>query len=313
MSAQPGIGHIVQSLAANLIIAVGKGIAAWLTGSGALFAETLHSFADCGNQILLLVGVRRARQPATASHPLGYGTELYFWSFLVALLLFSGGGLFSIYEGIHQWNHPEPVGRATVGLAILAFSFVVEGWSTWGNIREIKQRRGSVGFFRYLRDTKDSDLIVVFGENAAAVMGLTLAGIALGVSAWTGDGRWDALGSVAIGVVLVGVALFLAVEIKSLLVGERADPELHHAIDRAVAADPRMRSVYRILTIQRGPGEVLVALKVHLDEDLRAPEIVTVINEFEARLRADRPDCRWLFVEPDVAPAEATRAGLLVD
>jgi cation diffusion facilitator family transporter len=302
MSAQPGIGHIVQSLAVNLIIAVGKGVAAWLTGSGAMFAETLHSFADCGNQILLLVGVRRARQPATDSHPLGYGTELYFWSFLVALLLFSGGGLFSIYEGMHAWSEPEPVGRVSVGLGMLGFAFALEGWSTVGNVREINRRRGTVGFLQYLRDTKDSDLIVVFGENAAAVIGLVFAAVALGVSAWTGDGRWDALGSVAIGMVLVGVALFLAVEIKSLLVGERADPELHHAINRAVAADPRMRSVYRILTIQRGPGEVLVALKVHLDDGLGTAEIVKVINEFEARLRADRPDCRWLFVEPDVAP-----------
>lgn len=294
-------GHVVQSLIANLVIALAKGVAAVLTGSGALLAETLHSFADCANQLLLLIGLHRARMPATEQHPLGYGKELYFWSFLVALLLFSGGGLFSIYHGVHSWSHPEPVGRAAVGFAILGFSLLVEGWATLGNVREINKRRRSASFFRYLRDTKDSDMIVVFGENSAAVTGLVLATLALGLAAWTGDGRWDALGSVAIGAVLMAVAVFLAVEIKSLLVGERADPELHLVLDRAAAADPRILAVYRVVTMQRGPGAVLVALKVNLHAELRADEVVAVINQFEARVRAARPDCRWLFVEPDIA------------
>lgn len=297
-----GIGHILQSLAANLAIAIAKGIAAFFTGSGALLAETLHSFADCANQLLLLVGVRHAKQPPSDDHPFGHAAALYFWSFLVALLLFSGGGLFSVYEGVHHWQHPEPVERPWVGFAILGFSLALEGWSTWGNIRDIRARKGPRTFWRYLRESKDSDLIVVFGENSAAVAGLLFAAISLGLAVVTGDGRWDAAGSVAIGLVLIGVAIFLAIEIASLLIGERADAELHAAVEHAASTDPRIRKAYRIQSVQRGPGEALVALKIELDPNLTTTEIVLLINAFEARVRSQRPDCRWLFVEPDVAP-----------
>src|SRR5262249_44042233 len=162
-------------------IAVFKGVAAFYTGSGALLAETIHSFADCANQLLLLLGVRQAAQKPDALHPLGYGRSLYFWSFIVALLLFSGGGMFSIYEGIHKLQHAERVENVWVGVAILAFSLLLEGWSAISNIRELNKRRGRVPFFKYLRDTKDSDLIVVFGENGAASLGLIFALAALGL------------------------------------------------------------------------------------------------------------------------------------
>ncbi|HSN28524.1 MAG TPA: cation transporter, partial [Kofleriaceae bacterium] len=165
-------GEILKSLAVNVVIACAKGVAAFLSGSGAMLAETLHSFADCGNQLLLLRGVRSARRPADPSHPLGYGRTLYFYSFIVALLLFFGGGVFSINEGVEKVLHPEHVESITVALAILLFSLLLEGWSCYGNIREINKRRGDKPFVRYLRDTKDSDLIVVFGENSAAVLGL---------------------------------------------------------------------------------------------------------------------------------------------
>ena len=215
-------GHIIQSLAVNVLIAVTKAIAAFFTKSGAMLAEALHSFSDCGNQILLLIGVRQARKPPDASHPLGYGRALYFWSFLVALMLFAGGGVFSVYEGVHKVREPEPVEKVWLGLLILFISIALEGGATISNIRELNKRRGKTPFFQYLGETKDSDLIVVFGENSAAVLGLMFAILAL-VLAWkTNDGRWDGIGSILIGAVLIGVAIFLARKVQSLLLGEAA-------------------------------------------------------------------------------------------
>lgn len=306
MAGDHGAAHIIQSLVANLLIAVAKGVAAVFTGSGAMLAETLHSLADCGNQLLLLLGVKRARRPPTPTHPLGYGRVVYFWSFMVALLLFSGGGVFSIYEGVHKFRHPEPVGAVWIGIIILAFSLVIEGWATLGNIREMNRRRGAKPFLTYIRQTKDSDLVVIFGENSAAVIGLVLAMVALIIASMTGDGRWDAAGSFAIGVVLVAVAIFLAVEVKSLLVGEAADPEVEETARAMVAGDPRLVEVLHCITVQQGPGEVLVALKIGFQPQLTAEAVSQAIDEFERRLRERVPSVRWCFVEPDLKrPARA--------
>jgi cation diffusion facilitator family transporter len=291
--------HILQSLAVNVTIAVAKGAAALFTGSGAMLAETLHSSADCTNQVLLLLGVKRSAKAPDEHHPLGYGRALYFYSFIVALLLFSGGGVFSIYEGVHKLAHPEPVERVAVGLAILVFSLSLEGWATWGNLKEMKVRRGATPLLTWLRQTKDSDLIVVFGENSAAVLGLTFAIAALTAAALTGDPSWDAIGSIGIGVVLVGVAVFLGVEVKSLLIGERADPGIEAAVRAQVETEPRFTALLRLITLQQGPGEVLVAMKVRLAPGLSGADVVQVINGFEQALKARRPDIRWCFVEPD--------------
>lgn len=293
--------HIVQSLVANALIAAFKGVAAAITGSGALLAETIHTLADCGNQLLLLLGVKQARNPATAKHPLGYGRALYFWSFMVAMLLFTGGGAFSIYEGIHKIRNPEAVGSITIGVIVLAVALVIEGWATIGNIRELNKRRGTTPFFRYLRETKDSDLVVVFGENSAAVLGLALALPALILARTTGDGRWDGGGSLAVGVVLVAVAVFLAVEIKSLLVGEGADPALENKIRAVIADEPRVLALIRMITIQQGPGEVMVAMKLRFVAGLQTGgELCDVINRLEARIAERAPEVRWSFIEPDV-------------
>lgn len=293
--------HIVQSLVANALIAAFKGVAAAITGSGALLAETIHTLADCGNQLLLLLGVKQARNPATAKHPLGYGRALYFWSFMVAMLLFTGGGVFSIYEGIHKIRNPEAVGSITIGVIVLAVALVIEGWATIGNIRELNKRRGTTPFFRYLRETKDSDLVVVFGENSAAVLGLALALPALILARTTGDGRWDGGGSLAVGVVLVAVAVFLAVEIKSLLVGEGADPALENKIRAVIADEPRVLALIRMITIQQGPGEVMVAMKLRFVAGLQTGgELCDVINRLEARIAERAPEVRWSFIEPDV-------------
>jgi len=295
-----GTGHIIQSLLVNVAIAVVKAGAAWYTKSGAMLAEALHSFSDCGNQILLLIGVRQAARPPDEKHPLGYGRAVYFWSFMVALLLFMGGGAFSIYEGVHKAMHPEPVENVLVGVAILAVSLVLEGGATLSNIKELNKRRGEKPFMKYLRDTTDSDLVVVFGENSAAVLGLGFAIVALGLAEVTGDGRWDGFGSIAIGLVLVGVACFLAVEVKSLLIGESADPDIVAAAKQIVRDMDDLEEVLNIVTMQQGPGEVLVHMKISMTPSITVEKACDLINEFEARFRARRPECRWVYVEPDI-------------
>ena len=299
--------HIWLSLFANLGISIAKGVAAFFTGSGAMLAETIHSVADCGNQVLLLIGVRGAQKPPTESHPLGYGRNAFFWSFMVALLLFSLGGMFSIYEGVHKVLEPEPVEKVWLGVGILAVSLVLEALSLFGAVREMRKRGRQKPLMRFVRETTDSDLVVVFGENMAAVLGLGLALGALALSHVTGDARWDAAGSIGIGLVLIVVAVFLAVEVKSLLLGERAEPELEMAVREIVAAEPSMRAVWRIITVQQGPGEVLLAMKVEFDQTLSSQGIPEAINRFEQKLRARRPDAKWVFVEPDTQ-ARAARA-----
>jgi cation diffusion facilitator family transporter len=295
-----GTGHIIQSLIVNVLIACSKGFAAFMTGSGSMLAETIHSFADCANQGLLLVGVKQAKRPATQKHPLGYGRAVYFWSFMVAMLLFSIGGMFSIYEGLHKFSHPEPVEHIEWGVGILLFSLALEGYSTFSNIVELNKRRGSVGFFRYLRSTKDSDLIVIFGENSAAVFGLILAIIALLTSFYTGDGRYDALGSLAIGVVLIAVAIFLSVEVKSLLIGESADAVINDLVEKEAEKSPEILELINCITIQQGPGEVLMCIKIKCKPDLSALQISTMINTFESNIRSKAPEVKWIYIEPDL-------------
>lgn len=291
--------QIFQSLAVNVAIAAAKGVAAVFTGSGAMLAETLHSSADCSNQLLLLMGVKQSARSPDESHPLGYGRDLYFYSFVVALLLFSGGGVFSIYEGVHKLSHPEPVENVWLGLGILLFSMALEGWATWGNLKEMKARRGSLPLVEYLKRTKDSDLIILFGENSAAVLGLAVAIASLLLAWWTGNGIFDSIGSILIGVVLVGVAVFLGREVKSLLIGESADPAIAEAVKQSVPQHPNIEAVLRIITVQQGPGEVLVAMKVRVKSGLTTQEVVDSINRFEQAVHDRAPEIRWCFVEPD--------------
>jgi cation diffusion facilitator family transporter len=295
-----GTGHIIQSLLVNVAIAAVKAVAAYFTKSGSMLAEALHSFSDCGNQILLLVGVRQARKPADEKHPFGYGRAIYFWSFMVAMMLFLGGGVFSVYEGVHKIISPEAVERVWLGVGILFVSLLLEGTALLSNIRELNKRRGKKAFMQYLKDTTDSDLVVVFGENSAAVLGLTFAIAALGLASATGDGRWDGIGSVAIGLVLVGVAIFLATEVSSLLLGEAADPEIND-VARELAKDfQEMEQVLNVLTMQQGPGEVLVHIKIAFAATLTIEEVCRAINTFEERIRKARPEVKWVFVEPDI-------------
>jgi len=298
--AQGKTSHILQSLLVNAAIAAAKSFAAVMTGSGALLAEAIHSGADCSNQVLLLIGVHGSRKPPTPEHPLGHGREAYFWSFLVAQLLFSLGGMFSIYEGIHKLLHPERVERFLLGLGILAFSICLEGAATVSNIREVNRRRKKLSFFGYLKATKDSDLIVILGENSAAVVGLSLAIAALMAAHFTDDSRWDAAGSVGIGVVLIVVAIFLAIEVKSLLLGERADEDIERAVRDIIRDGGPITEILSLITLQQGPGEVVLAAKVRIAATLQGDDVARAINQFEQAVHDRCPEVRWLFVEPDI-------------
>lgn len=300
MATKDASKHIIQSLIVNLLIVVCKGFAAFMTKSGSMLAETIHSFADCSNQMLLLLGVKQSQKAADEVHPFGYGKAIYFWSFMVAVLLFSIGGMFSIYEGVHKFNSPEPVKEIYWGVGILLFSIALEGYATYSNIVELNNRKGNVSFIKYLKQTKDSDLIVIFGENSAAVLGLILALIALLVSFYTGDGRYDAIGSLAIGVVLISVAVFLSIEVKSLLIGESGDVIILETIKELVANNSDIESLINCKSIQQGPGEVLVCLKIKCIPNITTARLSLVINTFEKELREIRPDVKWIYVEPDL-------------
>lgn len=292
--------HIMQSLVVNGLIAVSKGIAAFVTGSGAMLAETIHSVADCANQGLLLLGVKQSQRPADASHPFGYGRSAYFWSFMVAMLLFSVGGMFSIYEGIHKYNSPEPIDQVWWGVGVLIFAIVLEAYATISNIKEIKKRKKDKSFFNYIKTTKDSDMVVVFGENSAAVLGLVLALAALLAAYYTGNPKYDALGSFSIGIVLIAVAIFLAIEVKSLLLGESADPEIMESIHALIEGEPKIEKLLSCRTVQQGPGEVLVCMKIKCVPNFDFSKISELINDFEGKLTKEKPEIRWLYVEPDL-------------
>jgi cation diffusion facilitator family transporter len=303
-----GVGYIFRALAANFLIAVSKGIGAVVTGSGAMLAETLHSLSDCVNQVLLLVGLKQAKRPPSPEYPLGQGRNLYFWSFMVAMLLFLGGGAYSIYEGIHKVRHPSPIDAPYIAVGILTFGLVLELWSMAGAIKAVNQRRAGRSVIRYLKESKDSDLVVIFGEDFAACLGLFVALVAVVLSWITGDPLFDALGTLGIGAVLVGVAVFLAIEVKSLLLGEAADSALTKKIETVVGADSDVRAVFEVITVQQGPGEILVAMKVHFKSELSIDDTVRKINQIEKRLRAEMPELKWVFIEPDHPPLVQTAA-----
>ena len=244
--------------------------------------------------------MKQAQRPPDDKHPLGYGRAVYFWSFMVAMLLFSVGGMFSIYEGIHKYAHPERVENVQWGIGILLFSILLEGYAAYSNIVEMNARRGKVGFFKYVKETKDSDLIVIFGENSAAVFGLILALVFMLASYYTNDGRYDAAGSFCIGVVLIGVAIFLSVKVKSLLIGESADPIISKTAADIAIEHPLIVELINCITVQQGPGEVLACVKIKCEPHLTALDVSHLINEFEKSLRDACPEVKWLYVEPDL-------------
>ena len=291
---------VLGSLAGNLAIVIAKVAAAVVTGSGSMLGEAIHSSADCMNQVLLLVGARQAQKPPSASHPMGYGRSAYFWSFLVALMLFFGGGVFSLREGYEKLHEPEQLEHLPAALAILLVSLIIEILSLAQAAGELNRRRGPVGFMAYLRQTTDADLVVLFAENGGDVVGLLLALGALGLSVITGDPRWDAIGSLGIGALLTVIAGVLAREVTSLLLGERADPAIERAFREEAALDPQLGPVLRVITVQQGPAQVMIAAKLFAKPGIDAETLAHAFNRLEARMRARCPEVKWQFLEPDV-------------
>jgi cation diffusion facilitator family transporter len=290
---------ILYALGANLAIAAAKTGAALATGSSAMLAEAIHSYADSGNQGLLLWGMRRAKRPPTPDYPLGYGKAVFFWSFIVALVLFSLGGLFSMYEGWHKLAHPEPLRYPWVAVGILVFGLAAESVSLRACLAEVNKVRGTRSLWRWFRETRHSELVVVLGEDLAALLGLTLALAAVLATIASGDALWDAAGSIAIGVVLIVVAIGIAIEIKGLLIGQSAEPETEARLREFLNKKNEIEQVYRVLTLQLG-ASLMVAVKARMKADTAA-EVVAAINRAEAALRVEFPEIQWLFFEPDIA------------
>jgi cation diffusion facilitator family transporter len=296
---------IVAALAANLGIAVAKLIGFAVTGAASMLAEAVHSIADTSNQGLLLLGGRRARRAATVAHPFGYGRERYFWAFIVALVLFLLGGLFAVAEGVDKLRHPHDLESAAVAVGILGVAIVLETFSLRTAIIEASHERGTLGWWAFIRHAKGPELPVVLLEDTGALVGLVLALLGVGLGAATDNPRWDALGSLGIGVLLVVIAGVLVVEMKSLLIGEAASVSDEAGIRAALETSPSIRRVIHLRTEHLGPNELLVGAKIELDHTLTLPEIARCIDDAEARVRASVPKARVIYLEPDVARDDA--------
>ncbi len=300
MAGESSVKAIVYALFANLGIAIAKSIAAWYTGSGSMLAESIHSFADVVNQLLLLVGIRRSGRAPDAEHPLGYGKTIYFWSLLVAMLLFLLGGVFSIYEGVHKYRHPEPIDALWIAIVVLGVSIVLELLSTLGALREIKKLRGDRSLWEWIQTSRSAELVVVLGEDIGALVGLIVALIFVVLAGVTGEPTYDALGSASIGVVLILISGFLVLRVKSLLIGRSADPRLVGQLREAMANEEHVREVLNVLTLQLG-SRVMVAAKLRIAPGIPIEDAAAAINRIERRLQQAFPEVHWTFMEPDVA------------
>jgi cation diffusion facilitator family transporter len=292
---------IVAALAANLGIAVLKFAAFLVTQSSSMLSESIHSVADTGNQGLLLIGRARARRPADEQHPFGYGTLRYFYAFVVAFVLFSLGGVFSIYEGVDKLRHPHELESAVWAIAVLLGSMAMEGFSFRTAIRESNAvRPAGESWWQFIRHTKNPDLPVVLLEDSAALVGLLIALLGVVVAEVTGNGRWDGVGSLGIGILLVTVAIVLVIEMGSLLVGEAARPEVVEHIRRTIDAFPSVQRCIHLRTEHLGPDEIVVATKVEFDPELTVAELAATIDALEVEIRNAEPRATLIFVEPDV-------------
>ena len=298
MSHASSLRAVLYALAANTGILIAKGVAAVITGSSAMLAEAIHSAADCGNQVLLLFGMKDAKRAPDAKHPLGYGKAVYFWAFLVAVLLFTLGGLFSIYEGWHKLHQPEPMTNPIIAIVVLLVAFILEAFSLAGCTREIRKVSGTRTLWQYFRTSRNSELIVVLGEDIAALAGLGFALVAVLLAFVTGNPIYDAAGSIAVGALLVVVAILLSIEIKAMITGESAEAETEDAIRAFLLARPEVAEVYTLLTLQLGAG-IMLAIKARMADAPSANAMINAINQVEADLRCAFPIVQWIFFEPD--------------
>jgi cation diffusion facilitator family transporter len=293
------IKSILFALLANLGIAVTKTAAAVITGSGAMLAESIHSFADCGNQGLLFLGLRASKKRPDQEHPLGYGMEIYFWSFIVALILFSMGGLFSVYEGIHKLSVHDGLKNPMVAIVVLFVSMILEAASLYGCLRQVKKLRHKDTLWTWIRNSRQSELIVVLGEDTAALLGLSFAIISVVLAVVTGNPVFDAIGSIGIGVLLILISFFLAIKVKSLLIGQSADNESRIAIINFLEARPEIDRIFNLITIQLG-HQIMVAVKARMTEVDSVGQLISNINICESELKKENPAIKWVFFEPDI-------------
>jgi cation diffusion facilitator family transporter len=300
MSHESSARAIFYAFIANLGIALAKLGASLYTHSGSMLAEAIHSFADCGNQVLLFIGLRQAQRAPSAKYPLGQGKVTYFWSFVVALLLFSMGGLFSIYEGWHKLSAHEELHQAWIALTVLGASILLELGSLMGCLREIRKLRKDKSLGHWLKHTRNAELVVVLGEDVAALLGLAIAFVFVGLAAVTGNTMFDALGSITIGVILVCVSIFIAIRIKGLIVGRSADEELQAEIREEVKANTGIDELLNAITVQLGP-QVMLALKVRMSPGISIEKAVEHLNSLERNIKTKFPEVAWCFVEPDIA------------
>ena len=289
---------IVFALGANFAIACAKGVAAFFTGSSAMLAETVHSLADCGNQLLLLLGLRQAARPETTEHPLGYGRAIYFWSFLVALMLFIVGGVYSLYEGWHKLAHPEPLRQWWWAVGVLLFAIVAEAVSMRACLQEVEKARGSRTIWRWFRESRQAELVVIFGEDLAALLGLVFALVAIGLAVATGNPVWDAIGTIGIGVLLIVIAVLVAVEVKAMLIGQSVDPLLQAQIEGFLKGRAEIAQLLRLITLQQG-NEVLVSIHARMHQSQDGRRMLREIDQVEVALKAQFPVVRWCFFEPE--------------
>ena len=299
MAGAPGnLKPIFYALAANSSIAVAKGVAASITGSGAMLAEAIHSVADACNQLLLLFGIKQAKKPPTPDYPLGFGKSIFFWSFLVAVMLFSVGGMFSVYEGTHKLLHPEPLTKPWIAIGVLVFAIIAEALSLWGCMKSVNHERRGRSIRQWFKESRSSELIVIFGEDVAALLGLVFALFAVVATMVTGNPVYDAIGTLMIGVLLLVIAWFIAVEVKALLIGQSVEPSVLEDMRRFLNERPEIETVYNLLTMQLG-SDAMVAVKAEMAPAESAEALVANINTVESEFRDAFPITAWLFFEPD--------------
>jgi len=299
MSASPdSFKSILFALGANSSIAVAKGFAAFYTGSSAMLAEAIHSLADSGNQLLLMLGLKQSRRPPNTDYPLGFGKSIYFWSFIVALVLFTLGGVFSLYEGWHKLNHPEDIKAPLIAVGVLFFAIIAESISLWGCIREVNKERYGRTYFKWFTQSRSSELVVVFGEDIAALMGLTVAQFAIIATMLSGDPIYDAIGTIIIGLLLLIIAVFIAIEVKALLIGQSVDPYILEKMHRFLKERPEIAKLYNLLTMQLG-HEAMVAVKAKMAITGSERGMIEAINRVEVDFKEAFPVTAWLFFEPD--------------
>ena len=306
MSTEGGIRAVIAALIANLGIAIAKFIAFLFTGSSSMLSEAIHSLADSGNQVLLLIGNKRAKKGADEHHNFGYGRRRYVYGFIVAIVLFLVGGLFSLYEGFHKFQHPEPLTDWWIAVVVLLVAIGLESYSFRTAVREANRSRGKRSMVKFVRDARQPELPVILLEDAGALVGLIFALLGVGLAVITGDGRFDAIGAMAVGTLLVVIAIFLAMEMTTMLVGESALPEQVIAIREALEGSPGVLRVIHLRTLHVGPDELLVAAKIAVAHGETGAEIAEDINEAEAAIRAAVPTAVYVFLEPDLdrtAPA----------